>query len=754
MLMLGKLLDGRYEILQVLGAGGFGETYLAVDTRRPGNPHCVVKHLKTMSRESNFLTTARRLFNSEAETLEQLGYHTQIPRLLAYFEEDKEFYLVQDYIQGHTLNQELKTGIPWQGHQVVSLLQEVLPILKFVHNQGVIHRDIKPDNIMRGDENNKLYLLDFGAVKQINVDALQASTADNYTVAIGTPGYMATEQARGLPRPSSDLYSLGVIAIQALSGVKPSEFDYDDDSGEIIWKSRVGISPELDNIINKMVKDHFRDRYMSASQVLEDLNQLPPLPNSNQFPYAANASSDEPTSFEDSPGLPTQLQTEAPNPYFTPVSQRKTLAVGSPPSASTQPVAPNRLQNSSRTSKSSLLRLAAFLGVIFSLSAGLTFALRNTLNSLSNQSGSNGAIVQTDGEICTVKASGLNVRNRAEGKIINSVSKGASVTLSGKQRQEWVEINQPVEGWVSQQYLACEVANQPPEEIIPTPRETVEDVEEDNSKTNTETSPTQGKPWWDRVLSVLGINQEPSNSGEPDSETQEPEKVIASPTPEPSPSPSPSPTNPPRRVTRTAKPQPQPQPQPSTPPRNNSQPSFGEALRKYRAGDVAGAIAIAESIPPNSREYREAQANLRVWRGQQNPPRPRPQPTVSPNKPKPQPKPTPTPTPSPEPIQEPPQPKPTPTPTPSPEPTQEPPQPKPTPTPTPSPEPTQEPPQPKPTPTPTPSPEPTQEPKPPTPEPTQEPEIKNDSESQSEEVSVEKVTKSPGDAPQAVGFDN
>ena len=744
MVMLGKLLDGRYEILQVLGAGGFGETYLAVDTRRPGNPRCVVKHLKTMSRESNFLTTARRLFNSEAETLEQLGYHSQIPRLLAYFEEDKEFYLVQDYIQGHTLNQELKAGIPWQGNQVVSLLQEVLPILKFVHNQGVIHRDIKPDNIMRGDENNKLYLLDFGAVKQINVDALQASKQNNYTVAIGTPGYMATEQARGLPRPSSDLYSLGVIAIQALSGVKPSEFDYDDDSGEIIWEPKVTVSPKLRKIINRMVKDHFRDRYMSASQVLEDLNKLPPLPDSNQFPYATNASSHDPTNFEDSPGLPTQLQTEAPNPYFTPVSQRKTLAVGSPPSASTQQLAPNRLQNSSSTSKSSLLRLAAFLGVIFSLSAGLTFALRNTLNSLGNQSGSNGAIVQTDGEMCTVKASGLNVRNRADGKIINSVSKGASVTLSGRQRQEWVEINQPVEGWVSQDYLACEVASQPPEEIIPTPRETVENVEEENSKTNSETSPTQAKPWWNRVLSVLGINQEPSNSGEPDSETQEPERVIASPTPEPSP--SPSPTNPPRRVTRTAKPQPQPQPQPSTPPRNNNQPTFGEALRKYRAGDVPGAIAIAESIPPNSREYREAQANLRVWRGQQNPPRPRPQPTVSPNKPQPQPKPTPTP--SPEPTQEPPQPKssPTPTPEPNPEPTQEP---KP-PTPEPTPEPTQEP---KP-PAPEPTPEPTQEPAPSTPEQPQEPETKNDSESQSEEVSVEKVTKSPGDAPQDVGFDN
>src|SRR4028118_1358589 len=124
--MLGKLLDRRYQVTQVLGAGGFGRTYLAQDTRRPGNPICVVKQLKPLSSEPSFLETARRLFNSEAETLEQLGNHDQIPRLLAYFEEDQEFYLVQEFIEGHTLTQERSEERRWEESRVIVLLGEVL----------------------------------------------------------------------------------------------------------------------------------------------------------------------------------------------------------------------------------------------------------------------------------------------------------------------------------------------------------------------------------------------------------------------------------------------------------------------------------------------------------------------------------------------------------------------------------------------------------------------------------------------------
>jgi serine/threonine-protein kinase len=135
--------------------GGFGQTYIAQDTRRPGNPICVVKHLKPGT-DPRVFDTAKRLFNSEAETLEKLGNHDQIPRLLAYFDENQEFYLVQEYIEGHTLAEELIPGKRWSESQVIQLLQEVLEILEFVHRQGVIHRDIKPDNIIRRASDNKL----------------------------------------------------------------------------------------------------------------------------------------------------------------------------------------------------------------------------------------------------------------------------------------------------------------------------------------------------------------------------------------------------------------------------------------------------------------------------------------------------------------------------------------------------------------------------------------------------------------------
>lgn len=170
--MIGNLLDQRYQVVEVLGQGGFGHTYTAKDTRRPGNPTCVVKLLKPAISDPDFLQTARRLFNSEAETLEKLGNHDQIPRLLAYFEENEEFYLVQEFIDGHPLSAELAPGQRWDESQVIQLLQEVLSILEFVHSNGVIHRDLKPDNLIRRTSDSKLVLVDFGAVKQVKMQSL------------------------------------------------------------------------------------------------------------------------------------------------------------------------------------------------------------------------------------------------------------------------------------------------------------------------------------------------------------------------------------------------------------------------------------------------------------------------------------------------------------------------------------------------------------------------------------------------------
>jgi serine/threonine protein kinase, bacterial len=270
--MIGQILAGRYRIVQVLGAGGFGETYITADLHLPGEPECVLKHLKPATDDSAVLDIARKLFQKEAETLQQLGSFDKIPRLLAYFEEQKEFYLVQELVRGHTLSRELTSGQRWPETAVRKMLGEVLSILEFVHSQGVIHRDIKPDNIMRRDADGCLVLIDFGAIKQVRNQATIGTAPQ--TVAIGTPGYMSPEQARGNPRLSSDLYALGIIGIQALSGKYPSELIEDDATGELQWQHFVQASPLMVAYLSEMTRYHFRDRFTTASAALQALKNI------------------------------------------------------------------------------------------------------------------------------------------------------------------------------------------------------------------------------------------------------------------------------------------------------------------------------------------------------------------------------------------------------------------------------------------------------------------------------------------------
>ena len=278
--MLGKLLGARYRVIKVLGAGGFGHTYVAEDTQRPGNPSCVLKHLSFASPNDALLRQARRMFMAEAETLEQLGKHDQIPQLLAYFEEDEEFYLVQEFIRGHTLSEELPVGHHWTAEQVVKLLQEGLEILAFVHGQGVIHRDIKPDNLLRRDGDHKLVLIDFGAVK--NIEQTIAQNRDDpapYSVPIFTSGYGASEQCLGQPQFSSDIYALGMIGIQALTGIRPAHIPHDPMTGELVWQAQAHIEQNslgngLAAVLNQMTRYLFTARYQSAIAVLQALAAL------------------------------------------------------------------------------------------------------------------------------------------------------------------------------------------------------------------------------------------------------------------------------------------------------------------------------------------------------------------------------------------------------------------------------------------------------------------------------------------------
>jgi eukaryotic-like serine/threonine-protein kinase len=204
--MLKTILRKRYKIIERLGTGGFGETYKAEDLER-FNSLCVVKKLKLQLHQPAFLNVARRLFDREAEMLLRLGEkHDQIPQLFAYFEEKQEFYLVQEYVEGKTLAQIIERGKILSESEVINLLKDVLQILDYIHSKNVIHRDIKPANLIRRTIDNKIVLIDFGAVKE--------TLADPNTVIIGTPGYMAPEQSQGTPQFCSDIYALGIIGIQ------------------------------------------------------------------------------------------------------------------------------------------------------------------------------------------------------------------------------------------------------------------------------------------------------------------------------------------------------------------------------------------------------------------------------------------------------------------------------------------------------------------------------------------------------------
>nr|MBA2748591.1 protein kinase [Tatlockia sp.] len=263
---------GRYKITKLLGRGGFGETYLAEDGDRPGNPICVVKQLQPISNSPNVLKAAQRLFNNEAEILYKLGNHEQIPQLLAHFEENNQFYLVQEFIDGHDLSEEITPNRRWTEEQIIAFLKDVLIVLQFVHEQNVIHRDIKPSNLIRRRRDGKIFLIDFGVVKEIQLPTTQNNTYS--TISVGTPGYVPNEQLGGKPRVSSDIYALGITAIQALTRLYPEQITENTQTGEILWRQNAQVSDRLAGILDLMVKSHFRDRYQSVEEVLNDLQNI------------------------------------------------------------------------------------------------------------------------------------------------------------------------------------------------------------------------------------------------------------------------------------------------------------------------------------------------------------------------------------------------------------------------------------------------------------------------------------------------
>ncbi len=279
----GTTLKRRYQILKLIGEGSFGYTYLAEDTYETDSQGIVViKKLKSHT-DNQVREVARKKFISEAFSLRKLGYkHYQIPTLFDFFYIDDEFFLVQEYIEGINLATRLNLNfdeeyrVIFKEEVAIDLLEQLLNILQCLHENKIIHLDIKPLNIIWREKDNKYFLIDFGCVKDISSYHLIEDQI--YSPAIlGTPYYMPKEQSMGDPRYNSDIYALGIVVIQAVTGLNCIDFQYDI-NGQLIWQDKANISSKLKKILNTMIEVDYDEncRYQTVSQVLEDLKSLKP----------------------------------------------------------------------------------------------------------------------------------------------------------------------------------------------------------------------------------------------------------------------------------------------------------------------------------------------------------------------------------------------------------------------------------------------------------------------------------------------
>jgi serine/threonine-protein kinase len=265
--------------IKLLATGGFGAAFLAIDRDTPKMRQCVVKQFQpsgNLTEES--LEKARILFTQEAGVLEEIGNeHQQIPKLFAFFtitvpnlkinKSEQFFYLVQEYISGQTLEEELAKQGNFSELKILKILREILPVLQFIHDKGIIHRDIKPSNIIRHYD-GRLFLLDFGAVKLI------ANTSSSST-GIYSLGFAPPEQMQGNQVfPSTDLYALAVTLITLLTGKEANKL-FDAYTNQWQWRSQISVNPRLAAILDKMLLSAANQRFQSAQEVLEALFPAP-----------------------------------------------------------------------------------------------------------------------------------------------------------------------------------------------------------------------------------------------------------------------------------------------------------------------------------------------------------------------------------------------------------------------------------------------------------------------------------------------
>ena len=314
---VGTVLQNRYRIIQILGQGGFGRTYLAEDQRR-FNELCAIKELISTATEALAWEKAQELFHLEASILYQIE-HPQIPKFRERFEQDQRLFLVEDYVAGQTyrtlLAERQAVGRTFTEAEVLQLIQLLLPVLEHIHSRGIIHRDISPENIILRDSDAKPVLIDFGVVKELATRLRSPESAMPETT-VGKLGYSPSEQMQtGGAYPSSDLYALAVSAIVLLTGKEPRDL-FDENQLTWNWQRWAKVSPRFAIVLNRMLNHIPSDRYQSAasvSQALQPLEQvsLPPLNASNLQTIAVSRR-------PDSVPAPAPLPKKQPDPVIPP----------------------------------------------------------------------------------------------------------------------------------------------------------------------------------------------------------------------------------------------------------------------------------------------------------------------------------------------------------------------------------------------------------------------------------------------------
>jgi tetratricopeptide (TPR) repeat protein len=278
-----NLLGGRYQFIQALNTHPSGRTFLAADVHYPGHPKCVVRELRLPTRNPMTRQFILRLLKQKVAVLEEIGQHPQVPDTSAAFDVDQSFFIVQEFIPGQSLLDLLAASGPWTVNEAIAFLQEVLPVLHFAQDHGVIHGNLKPSKLIRHHVDNKWVVLDFGSIKNISQHIAGKQKGQNGHNENGRQRgqsvYVAPEQYQQQTLFCSDHYALGMIVIQAMTGRHPEELPQVQAANRheqltAMLRGVPKIPPAFANLLMRMVHAHPQRRYQKAAEILNDLEDL------------------------------------------------------------------------------------------------------------------------------------------------------------------------------------------------------------------------------------------------------------------------------------------------------------------------------------------------------------------------------------------------------------------------------------------------------------------------------------------------